>query len=49
MKLPIEAIREFQAAWFVSFEESITLERAEMEANMLLQLYASLTGDFAKK
>ena len=32
MKLPEQAIREFQAAWFTSFGEEITTVKAEWKA-----------------
>ncbi len=39
MKLPEQAIREFQAAWFTSFGEEITTVKAEMEGTQLLNTF----------
>lgn len=49
MKLPDQAISEFQAAWLASFTEEISVERAEMEADKLLQLHVILTTIFIQK
>jgi len=49
MKLPDQAIREFQAAWLASFGEDISPERAEMEANALLQLHVIITTNLTQK
>lgn len=43
MKLPIEAVKSFQAAWLASFEEEIDLEKAEVEAMRLLSSFSLLS------
>lgn len=42
MKLPDQAVREFQAAWLALFGEEISFEKADMEANSLLVLHSAL-------
>jgi hypothetical protein len=42
MKLPSDAIQQFQTAWLASFGEEISWEEAEIEAQKLLALHGRL-------
>ncbi len=42
MKLPEQAVREFQAAWQASFGEEIAYEEAEAKGRNLIQIHDEL-------
>lgn len=44
MKLPDQAIKQFQEAWRASFAEDISPERAQAEGSQLLATFSILTN-----